>query len=105
MPGVVHAGDRGAENQTGAGEVTQKLERSGGHYILREENKVRKVLLQSMGWGQQKGGGIRVGLFARTDSLRKHSHLFLKRTLQVKGHEENYSGFSPQPLSGPHLVL
>lgn len=53
---------------------------------------------------EEEGGGIRVGLFARTDSLRKHSHLFLKRTLQVKGHEENYSGFSPQPLSGPHLV-
>ena len=33
---------------------------------------------------QQKEGGIRVGLFARTDSLRKHSHLFLKRTLEVK---------------------
>ena len=60
------------------------MERSGDHYILRVENKVRKVLLQSMGWDQQKEGGIRVGLFSRTDSLRKHSHLFLKRTLKVK---------------------
>lgn len=38
MWGVVYAGDRGAENQTGAGEVSQKLERAGNHYILRVEN-------------------------------------------------------------------
>ena len=84
MQGVVYVGDRGAENQTGAREVTQELERAGNHYTLRVEQKQGMLLLQSMGWDQQKEGGIRVGLFARTDSLRKHSHLFLKRTLEVK---------------------
>lgn len=101
MQGVVYVGDRGAENQTGAGEVTQKLERAGNHYTLRVEKKWGMVLLQFVGWDQQKEGGIRVGLFARTDSLRKHSHLFLKRTLKVKWHEENYPGFPPSPLLVP----
>lgn len=65
--GVVHAGDRGAENQTGAGEVTQKLERSG--------------VTTSLGWRKSEEGATAVhglgpeerrwnqsGLFARTDS-------------------------------------
>lgn len=84
MQGVVYVGDRGAENQTGAREVTQKLERAGNHYTLRVEQKRGMLLLQSVGWDQQKEGRIRAGLFARTDSLRKHTHLFLKRTLEVK---------------------
>lgn len=84
MQGVVYVGDRGAENQTGAREVTQKLERAGNHYTLRVEQKRGMLLLQPMGWDQQKEGRIRAGLFARTDSLRKHTHLFLKRTLEVK---------------------
>lgn len=84
MRGVVYVGARGAENQTGAGEVTQKLERAGNHYTLRVENKVRNGAIAVRGLGPAERRGIRVGLFARTDSLRKHSHLFLKRTLEVK---------------------
>lgn len=41
LQGTVFAGNRGAENQKGVGEVTQRLERAGNHYILRLESKVR----------------------------------------------------------------